>query len=78
MSENVARALGSWLAGYGLVGVVFGLAFVARGAATLDPAARGAGWGFRLLLLPATAAFWPWLAGLWLSGRWLASTRRRS
>jgi hypothetical protein len=73
MSESTAQALGYWLAGYGLVGVLFGLAFVARGAATLDPAARDAGWGFRLLLLPALAAFWPLLA--W---RWLASARRPS
>jgi hypothetical protein len=73
MSESVARALGHCLAGYGLAGLLFGLVFLARGAATLDPAARGAGWGFRLLLLPGAAAFWPWLA--W---RWLVSARRRS
>lgn len=51
---------------YALVGGLFGLFFVARGAQRSDPAARGAGWGFRLLILPGAAALWPVLAWRWL------------
>ncbi|HVS64814.1 MAG TPA: hypothetical protein VMT85_15065 [Thermoanaerobaculia bacterium] len=51
---------------YALIGVVFALAFVFAGLAAVDPAARGAPVGFRLLILPASAALWPWLALRWL------------
>jgi len=51
---------------YWAVGVVFGTAFILRGAARVDPAAKGAGWGFRLLILPGVAALWPLLLRRWL------------
>lgn len=54
---------------YALVGVGFGLVFVTVGVARVDPAARGAGWGFRLLVFPGAAALWPLLAWRWLRGR---------
>ncbi|HVS14199.1 MAG TPA: hypothetical protein VMV46_09760 [Thermoanaerobaculia bacterium] len=50
---------------YAAIGLVFAIAFVARGVAVIDPAARGAPLGFRLLILPASAALWPWLAWRW-------------
>jgi hypothetical protein len=52
-------------AAYAAVGLAFAVAFVTRGAATLDPAARGASWAFRLLILPGSAALWPVLAVKW-------------
>ena len=62
----------SWIvAGLGLyaaVGLLFAVAFVSRGAARLDPGARGAPLGFRLLILPAALALWPLLAKRWLGG----------
>jgi hypothetical protein len=45
---------------YALVGLAVGGCFAFVGAARLDPAARGASIGFRLLIWPAAAALWPW------------------
>lgn len=53
---------------YSLVGLLFAAAFVARGAARVDPAAAGAPLGFKLLVLPAAAVLWPLLARRWLAG----------
>ena len=57
---------------YLALGVVFALAFVARGAARLDPDADGATWGFKVLILPGTAALWPLLLVRWMRA-WEAS-----
>ena len=53
---------------YAVAGIVFAAAFCARGAAAIDPAARGATWGFRAAIFPGVAAFWPFLLHRWLSG----------
>ena len=45
--------------GYIGIGLVFGVFFAMRGAAILDPVAKGAPIGFRLLVLPGSAALWP-------------------
>lgn len=58
-------ALGVYL----VAGLVFAVPFVLFGAARIEPAARGATWGFRLIILPATVALWPWLAWRWASER---------
>jgi hypothetical protein len=50
------------------IGAVFGVAFVARGVDRIDPVARGAGWGFRLMILPGSAIFWPLLLVRWAAG----------
>lgn len=55
------------LTAYCASGVVFGTYFVTYGVNRLDPAARSAGWGFRLLILPGVIALWPWL--FWRSCR---------
>jgi hypothetical protein len=34
----------------------------------IDPMARGAGWGFRLLITPGAALFWPLLLVRWAAG----------
>ena len=54
---------------YALAGIAFALAFVTVGAAHLDPAARGTSWAFRALILPGTAALWPFLAVKWARGK---------
>jgi len=53
------------LALYAGAGLLFALLFLARGVERIDAGARGATLGFRLVLLPATVAFWPWLWGRW-------------
>ncbi len=53
---------------YAALGLVFALCFVTRGVERLDPSAKGAGVGFRLLILPGAAALWPLLAWRWLRG----------
>jgi len=53
---------------YLAAGLGFGLCFVARGVQAVDPAARGAPWSFRLLILPGSAALWPLLLKRWVRG----------
>ncbi|MBX9599842.1 MAG: hypothetical protein K2X35_02520 [Bryobacteraceae bacterium] len=51
---------------YAACGLVFAIAFLTRGVEQLDPQTRGTGIGFRLLLLPGTAALWPLLLSKWM------------
>lgn len=51
---------------YFALGAIFAIAFALRGVERVDPVAKGASWGFRLLILPGAAAFWPLLLGRWL------------
>jgi hypothetical protein len=53
------------LAAYLFLGVVFAIPFAIKGAATIDPVARHATWGFRILVIPAAAALWPLLLLRW-------------
>jgi hypothetical protein len=61
-----------WFAGllmaYAALGLAFALFFVSVGVQRLDPAAKGASLGFRLLILPGAAAFWPLLLRRLLRG----------
>jgi hypothetical protein len=54
------------LALYFGMGLVFALLFAWRGAAAVDPAAREATIGFRLLIVPASALLWPLLLLRWV------------
>jgi len=51
---------------YAVIGLLFAIAFIAKGVARVDPVAAGAGWGFRLLILPGSVALWPLLLRRWL------------
>lgn len=53
------------LAAYLLLGIVFAIPFALKGAAAIDPVARHATWGFRILVIPAAAALWPLLLLRW-------------
>ena len=44
---------------YFLVGLLFGLWFVNKGAGQIDEGAAAAGWGLKLLWLPGSMALWP-------------------
>jgi hypothetical protein len=54
------------VAGYGVVGAVFAVAFVTRGIQRIDPVAEHAPVGFRLIVMPGAAAFWPLLLVRWI------------
>jgi len=63
--EAWARGIVAALALYAAVGLAFAVAFVWKGVGRVDPGAREATWGFRLIVLPATVALWPLLLGRW-------------
>jgi len=64
----VAELIVGLIAAYVVAGLIFGCAFVLVGVDKLDPAARKAPIGFRLLILPGSIAFWPLLASRWFRG----------
>lgn len=51
---------------YLLAGFVFAFFFLIKGIEKVDTAAHGSGWGFRLIILPGTIAFWPVLLKKWI------------
>ena len=56
--------LGAYLA----CGLVFAIPFALVGVKKIDPHATHGSWGFRILILPGTMAFWPLLLRRWVSG----------
>ena len=48
-------------------GLVFAMAFVVKGVQRVDAGARGAGIGFRVIIIPGTMVFWPVLLKKWLA-----------
>ena len=62
VAEVIVLAVSAYLA----CGLLFGAAFVTAGVGRLDPGARGTSVGFRLLILPGSAALWPFLAVRWV------------
>jgi hypothetical protein len=69
MLETFAKAMVYTLEVYAGLGLVFGVPFVWSGVQRLDSEARGSGTGFRLLILPGVAAFWPMFLYRWRRGR---------
>jgi hypothetical protein len=63
---TVAEAIVFAVSAYLACGLLFGLAFVTAGVGRVDAAARGTSAAFRLLILPGTAALWPFLAARWV------------
>jgi hypothetical protein len=56
--------LGAYLA----CGLVFAIPFALVGVRKIDPHAAHGSWGFRLLVIPGTMAFWPLLLRRWATG----------
>ena len=56
--------LGAYLA----CGLVFAIPFALIGVKRIDPHAAHGSWGFRLLVIPGTMAFWPLLLRRWATG----------
>ena len=65
MLETFAKAIVYTLAVYASLGLVFAVPFVWLGVQRLDSEAQGSGIGFRLLILPGVAAFWPTFVYRW-------------
>ena len=53
---------------YAALGLAFGIPFVTAGVQRIDPDAKGAGAGFRFIILPGVVALWPALLLRWLGG----------
>jgi hypothetical protein len=62
----IAQAISGFLMLYLSCGLFFGSAFITVGVGKVDSAARGSSVLFRLLILPATVAFWPFLLAQWI------------
>jgi hypothetical protein len=56
--------LGTYLA----CGLAFSIPFALVGVKKIDPHAVHGSWGFRLLVIPGTMAFWPLLLRRWAIG----------
>ena len=68
MFETLAKAFVFALEAYGGLGLIFAVPFVCIGVQRLDPEAQGSEIGFRLLILPGVAAFWPMFLYRWTRG----------
>jgi len=68
MLEIVAKAIVYTLAIYAGLGLLFAMPFVWFGVQRVDSEAQGSGVGFRLLILPGVAAFWPMFLFRWARG----------
>ncbi|MDQ7019007.1 MAG: hypothetical protein Q9M33_07555 [Robiginitomaculum sp.] len=68
MSIAMANAVASALGFYLVLGALYGLYFISFGAAAMVPAARGAGLGFRLIILPGAIMLWPVLLARLIKG----------
>lgn len=56
-----AMILVSLAGAYAMFGLAFAVWFSIIGVNRIDSAARTAGIGFRMLIVPGAAALWPWL-----------------
>jgi hypothetical protein len=65
MLEIFTNVIVYTLAVYASLGLVFAVPFVWLGVQRLDSEAQGSGIGFRLLILPGVAAFWPMFVYRW-------------
>jgi len=64
MAAVFLTALGVYLA----CGLAFAIPFALVGVKKIDPHALHGSWGFRLLIIPGTMAFWPLLLKRWTGG----------
>jgi len=68
MFEIFAKAFVLALEVYAGLGLLFAAPFVCVGVQRLDSEAHRSGIGFRLLILPGVAAFWPMFLYRWTRG----------
>jgi regulator of protease activity HflC (stomatin/prohibitin superfamily) len=53
------------VAAYLLSGLVFAIAFLAKGLTIVDEGAHGSSIGFRIVIIPGVIVFWPFLLYKW-------------
>ena len=68
MLTRLAEFVVMLLEGYALAGLLFGVLFIPRAAARMDPGLTHAPIAVRLLILPGVIALWPLLAVRWAKG----------
>lgn len=51
---------------YLLLGVIFAILFLFRGITKVDPATKGSGFFFKLLIFPGLVFFWLFLLSKWI------------
>jgi hypothetical protein len=66
--DAIVRIFVFCVTAYAVTGLLFASLFVFRGVQRVDSEALGAGPGFRLLILPGVAAFWPMFLRRWIRG----------
>jgi hypothetical protein len=57
----------SIVAVYLVAGFVFAIPFIIKGVTEIDEGAHGATWGFRIIIIPGTIIFWPFLLKRWIN-----------
>ena len=62
MITTILTVLGIYLG----IGFLFGILFAFAGAKAIDPAAVQGSFGFKLLIIPGCAIFWPYLLKRWI------------
>ena len=65
MATDVAEIILLAACTYAVLGLIFAIGFAARGAGVIDPVAKRSPWSFRVLIVPAAAALWPFLLYRW-------------
>jgi hypothetical protein len=51
---------------YLAAGFVFAIPFILKGVRKIDEGAHEATWGFRIIIIPGTIVFWPFLLNKWI------------
>jgi len=51
---------------YLFAGLVFAIPFILKGVTKIDEGAHGSKWGFRIIIIPGTIVFWPFLLKRWI------------
>jgi len=64
-AQLVATVIEAWLG----VGLLVAVAFACVGTARVDPDARGATLGFKLLVIPGAMLLWPLVLKRWLTAK---------
>lgn len=64
MIEMILNFAGIYL----LLGFLFAIVFVIFGIGKIDDSVNGSTIGFRLVVIPGTAIFWPYLLVRWIRG----------